>query len=86
MDIRDIIPGNSYGCKFRITTMLNELGHPVAEDEKLAIKGPGRYESFGILVRRDNEKQLVEVYDDDIKRNFVVHWDDIWDIDEIEWI
>ena len=86
MEIKDIIPGNSYGCQFRITTMLNELGHPVAEEEKLAIKGPGRYESFGVLVKRDSEKQLVEVYDDEIKRNFVVHWDDIWDIDEIEWI
>jgi hypothetical protein len=86
MDIKDIIPGNSYGCKFRITTMLNELGHPVAEDEKLAIKGPGRYEAFGILVRRDSTNQLVEVYDDDMKRNFVVHWDDIWDVDDIEWI
>ena len=85
IDIEDITPGESYACKFRVETMLDELGRPAPNLSDTPLKGPGVYESVGILVQRDTEQRLVKLQDEPSKREFVVSFDDIWDVDTIEW-
>jgi len=82
--IEDIIPGNSYGCKFKVTTMLDTFDRPAGLSDT-PLKGPGEYEGFGILTSRDLESRNVELIDQASTKTFVVSFDDIWDIDDIEW-
>lgn len=84
--IEDVVPGESYGCKFKVTTMLDELGRPALNLSDVPIKGPGEYEGFGVLVKRDLESKHVELYDTTARKNFVVSFDNIWDIDTVEWV
>lgn len=85
IDIRDITPGESYACKFRVTTMLDDLGRPAPNLSDRPLKGKGAYESTGILQTRDLDSELVQLQDEKTKREFVVPFRDIWDIDTIEW-
>jgi len=50
------------------------------------LKGPGIYESIGILIQRDSEQELVKLKDEKTSKEFVVGFSDIWDVDTIEWI
>ena len=84
IDIRDITPGESYACKFRVETMLDQLGRPAPNLSDVPLKGPGVYESFGFLKQRDTDKELVIVVDEATKREFVVKFEDLWDIDTVE--
>ena len=86
MNIEDITPGKSYGCKFKVTTMLDTFGRPAPNLSDVPLKGPGEYEGFGILQKRDLESRLVELYDEKSKKIFRVSFDDIWDIDDIEYV
>lgn len=82
--IEDITTGKSYACKFRVETMVDIHGRiPGLSDTPLA--GLKLYEGLGILVQRDSEKRLVKLQDDKSKKEFVVSFDDIWDVDEVEW-
>lgn len=84
MDIRDIEPGKSYACKFKTETMLDTYGRiPGLSDTPL--KGVGTYEGLGILIQRDSDQRLVKLQDEKSKKEFVVSFDDIWDVDEVEW-
>jgi len=84
IDIRDIVPGQSYACKFRVETMLDEMDRiPGLSDTPL--KGVGTYEGFGVLMTRDTKQELVEVEDQETKRTFVCAYDEIWDVDEVVW-
>jgi len=83
--IEDIIPGNSYGCKFKVTTMLDIHDRPNGLSDT-PLKGPGEYEGFGVLQARDLESRMVELYDTTARKMFVVSFDDIWDIDDVEWV
>lgn len=84
IDIKDIVPGNSYACKFRVETMLDTFGRiPGLSDTPL--KGVGTYEGIGILMQRDVEQRLVKLKDQKSSKEFVVGFDDIWEVDEIEW-
>ncbi|MAV07995.1 MAG: hypothetical protein CMQ88_02205 [Gammaproteobacteria bacterium] len=84
MKIEDITPGNSYACKFKVETMLDTYGRiPGLSDTPL--KGVGTYEGLGILVARDMDKRLVELQDEKSSKKFVIPFEDIWDIDEVEW-
>ena len=84
-DIKDIEPGKSYACKFKVETMLDIHGRvPGLSDTPL--KGPGLYEGFGVLVQRDTEKELVLIKDEKSKKEFVVPFSDIWDVDDVEWV
>jgi hypothetical protein len=84
MKIEDITPGKSYACKFRVETMLDTFGRvPGLSDTPLA--GVKMYESLGVLIQRDTDQRLVKLQDEKSKKEFVVSFDDIWDVDEVEW-
>lgn len=65
--------------------MLDENNKPITNPDT-PLKGPGIYESIGIIQLRDNEKQLVKLVDKITKIEFIISYDNIWDIDEVEWI
>jgi hypothetical protein len=83
--IEDIIPGNSYACKFKVETMLDSFGRPAPNLSDTPLKGVGLYEGIGILMQRDMDQRLVKLQDEKSKKEFVCSFDDIWDVDEIEW-
>ena len=83
--IEDVKPGQSYACKFRVETMLDTFGLiPGLSDTPL--KGVCTYEGLGVLMSRDMKSRLVELEDEKSKKKFVVPFDDIWDIDTVEWV
>jgi len=85
IDIQDITPGESYACKFRVETMLDTFGRlPGLSDTPL--KGVGVYEGVGVLLQRDLDQRLVKLQDEKSKKEFVVSFDDIWDIDTVDWV
>jgi len=91
MDIADIEAGQSYACKFKIRTFVDKEG--IAVDTRTLAPGeavvggtPGEYEGFGYIVKRDADKRLVEVMDPKLEREWVVNWNDTWDVDVIEWV
>lgn len=43
-------------------------------------------EKFGLILLRDIDKKLVKVQDLSSSEQFVVSFDDIWDVDEVEWV
>ena len=85
-DIKNIETGKSYACKFKVETMLDDLGRPAPNFSDVPLKGPGLYEGFGVLMQRDSEKELVVVKDEKSKKEFVVPFSDIWDVDDVEWV
>jgi hypothetical protein len=83
--IEDIKPGNSYAAKFKVETMLDTYGRiPGLSDTPLA--GVGIYEGLGVLLARDVDKRLVELQDEKSRKKFVVSYDDIWDVDDVDWV
>lgn len=64
--IEDVVAGESYACRFKIT-------------------GPGDYEGIGVLLTRDLDQRLVKLRDTHSLMEFVVPFDDIWDIDYVNW-
>jgi len=86
MDIKEITPGKSYACKFKVETMLDAMGRPAPNLSDVPIKGTGLYEGFGVLMQRDLEKELVKLKDEKSSKEFVVPFSDIWDVDEVEWV
>lgn len=87
IDIKDIEPGNSYACKFRLKNIpLDKYGRPggLASLADLPIERYGDYESIGVLKTRDSQKELVEVIDEKGGKTHVVPFADIWDIDVAE--
>lgn len=85
IDIQDITPGASYACKFRVETMLDEFGRPPGLSDT-PLKGVGTYEGVGVLLQRDLDQRLVKLQDEKSRREFVVSFDDIWDIDTVDWV
>ena len=86
MDIKNITPGKPYACKFKVETMLDDMGRPAPNLSDVPLKGPGLYEGFGVLIQRDSEEELVKVQDEKSKKEFVVPFSDIWDVDDVEWV
>ena len=83
--IQDVKPGKSYACKFKTEQVLDEFGRiPGLSDTP--IKGLGWYEGFGELMQRDSEKQLVKILDEKSKKEFVVPFEQIWDVDVVEYV
>ena len=93
IDIEDIIVGESYACKFRVKTMLDELGRPAPNLTDTPLKGVGNYEGMGVgnyegigvLMQRDPEQRIVKLRDEKSSKEFVVAYEDIWDVDVVEW-
>ena len=85
MNIEDIIPGKSYACKFRVETMLDALGRPAPNLSDQPLAGVKMYEGIGVLMQRDLDQKLVKLKDEKSSKEFVCSFDDIWDIDEVEW-
>ena len=85
IDIQDVTPGASYACKFRVETMLDEFGRPPGLSDT-PLKGVGTYEGVGVLLQRDLDQRLVKLQDEKSKKEFVVSFDDIWDIDTVDWV
>lgn len=86
MKIEDIEVGKSYGCKFKVTTMLDTMGRPAPNLSDVPLKGPGEYEGFGVIQVRDTNSRMVELYDTKSRKTFKVDFDNIWDIDEVEYV
>ena len=81
MKIEDVIMGKTYACKFKVETMLDTFGRlPGLSD--VPLRGPDLYEGFGTIKVRDMKTRLVRVVDEESRKEFVVSFDDIWDIDE----
>jgi len=85
INIEDVVPGNSYACKFKVKTMLDNLGRPAPNLSDQPLRGEGMYESVGVLSARDMNTRLVRLVDEKTEKEFVVSFDDIWDIDVVEW-
>ena len=45
--IEDVTPGQSYACKFRVETMLDDMGRPAPNLSDQPLKGKGLYEGLG---------------------------------------
>ena len=84
--IEDVVPGQSYACKFKVRTMLDTLGRPAPNLSDQPLAGEGNYEGLGVLVARDLNTRLVKLQDEKSKKEFVVSFDDIWDIDTVDWV
>lgn len=89
--IESITAGESWGCRFRTQTFVNSQGQPI-DTRNLQVGqpvkdgAPGWYEGFGVIQTRDTARKLVEVYDREHDRTWIVGWNDCWDIDAIEWV
>ena len=86
IDIEDITVGESYACKFRVKTMLDEHGCPAPNLTDTPLKGVGDYEGIGVLMQRDPEQRIVKLRDEKSSKEFVVDYENIWDIDSVVWI
>lgn len=84
MKPEDIEPGKPYGCKFKTVTMLDEFGRPPGLSD-VPLKGPGEYEGFGFIEIRDLEGRKFKIKDEKSKKYFIVDFEDVWDIDTVEW-
>mgnify|MGYP003642636188 CR=1 FL=1 len=85
IDIEDITVGESYACKFRVKTMLDEHDCPAPNLTDTPLKGVGDYEGIGVLMQRDPEQRIVKLRDEKSSKEFVVAYEDIWDVDVVEW-
>lgn len=79
LDIRDIIPGNYYDCKFKTEQMLDVHDRPMNLSDT-PLKGIGMYKSTGRITGRDINTEMVEVVDAASNKEYVVSFDDIWDV------
>jgi hypothetical protein len=84
--IEDVTPGKSYGCKFKVTTMLDIMGRPAPNLSDVPLAGPGEYEGFGLIKVRDLNSRQVLVIDEESKKEFTISFDAIWDIDDVEYV
>ena len=86
MKIQDVQVGKSYACKFKVKTMLDDLGRPAPNLSDRPLAGVKMYESIGVIEIRDTEKEMVQVVDEKSSKKFVVPYSDIWDVDDAEFV
>lgn len=81
----DITAGEPWGCRYRVTRMLDKDGKPVKNLQiGEAAAGPGEVEGVGIIKTRDVEKELLELVDIETQEVFVVSFANVWNIDTVE--
>lgn len=89
MNIEDIAAGESWACRFRVTTFLDHAGQPVQSSNLQLGQAhpgvPGSYSSIGIIQVRDLHNRRVQLQDTLTLQQFTVSFDDTWDLDTIEW-
>jgi hypothetical protein len=66
--------------------MLDTMGRPAPNLSDTPLKGPGEYEGFGVIQVRDLKSRLVELYDTTARKTFRVDFDNIWDVDEVQYV
>tara|TARA_B100000959_G_scaffold280208_1_gene341632 strand:- start:841 stop:1161 length:321 start_codon:yes stop_codon:yes gene_type:complete len=81
LKIDEVVPGKAFACKFKVLTMLDTFGRPNGLSD-VPLAGPGDYEGFGLIKVRDMESKQVRVIDQASGKEFIVSFDNIWDIDE----
>ena len=91
MKIEEIPAGESWACRFKVTTFVDKDSGLAVQDKNVqpgqAHKGvPGDYESIGLIEVRDIENRLVQLLDTVTDITFKVNFDDCWDVDKVEWI
>ena len=86
LKIQQVIEGKSNACKLSDTTACDVEGNPTPNLTGNTDIENKIYESLGIIVQRDLTYSLVRLIDEPSKLQFVVPFDKIWDIDEIEWV
>lgn len=89
--LETIESGKSWACKFRVQTFIDEEGKPkdtsnLAPGQAVEGANPGFYEGVGVIQTRDAENKLVELYDQEQDRTWIVNWNDCWDIDSVDWV
>jgi len=88
MNIQDIPAGESWACRFRVTTFVDSEGAPVSTSLQPGEVHPGTpqlYEGIGIIQVRDTENRRVQLQDVDSLAVFTVNFEDTWDVDRVEW-
>lgn len=86
IDIEKVVEGKSYACRFSIITACDSNGQPVPNLSGNTDIADKKYESLGIIVQRDQSNNLVRLIDEPSRLQFIVPFENIWDIDEIEWV
>ena len=86
IDILDIKEGESYACKFKVKTRLDDMGRPAPNLSDVPLKGEGWYEGFGVIMQRDSAQKLVLIKDEKTSKEFPVEWENCFEIDDVEWI
>ena len=90
MDIRDIPAGESWACRFKTSTFLDQDGLPI-QAYNLALGQahpgtPGVYEGIGVIQVRDLDNERVQLQCVKTLKQFTVDFADCWDVDVIEWV
>lgn len=85
IDIMNVQAGTSYACKFKATIMVDTEGDLAPNTNGTDIAGTQEYTGIGVIKVRDVEQRLVQLEDTASGLEFVVTFDDIWDIDTVEW-
>jgi len=91
MKIENIPAGESWACRFKVTTFIDKDTGIAVEDINLqpgqAHKGiPGEYEGIGLIQVRDVENRIVQLLDTVTNITFKVGFDFCWDVEVVEWI
>jgi len=87
-DIADITVGESWACEFTTTTFLDEHGVPISRNLQLGEShpgAPGEYTGVGVIQVRDTTNRTVQLQDTQTQQTFVVSWDNIRNVDRVEW-
>jgi len=80
----DITTGQPWGCRYRVTKMLDKDGVPVKNLQVgQTAAGPGPVEGTAVIKTRDTEKELLELVDIDTQETHIVPYHDVWDIDTV---
>jgi hypothetical protein len=84
-----IQPGEPWACKFKVRCWLTAEGIPANVIEQQLETQPseytvGEWTSWGIIMRRDEPNQLLEIEDQQCENVWVVAYTDVWDVDRAE--